>query len=180
MGLLFKVYVLASKFSSFSFFLTLCCSTLHVYHAHFTPQLRHLQKVYTCLRTMIYRAYKSDTYKSFLSDTRMGWLWLVGSLELQVSFAEYSLFYRVLLQKRPIISSSLLVIATSYRPRSFLEAGFRPLCPPVVYFIPLSRTKPAFWISTRFAPGPISQVLPGCRVRHLQYSRKLSVQSVDL
>jgi len=32
----------------------------------------------------------------------MGWLRLVGSLKLQVSFAEYHLFYRALLQKRPI------------------------------------------------------------------------------
>ena len=33
----------------------------------------------------------------------IGWLRLVGSLKLQVSFAEYSLFYRALLQKRSII-----------------------------------------------------------------------------
>jgi len=31
-----------------------------------------------------------------------------------VSFAEYSLFYRVLLQKRPIILRSLLIVATLY------------------------------------------------------------------
>jgi len=43
-----------------------------------------------------------------------GWLWLVGSIELQVSFAEYSLFYRALLQKRPIILSILLIEATPY------------------------------------------------------------------
>jgi len=35
----------------------------------------------------------------------MGWLRLVGSLKLYVSFAEYSLFYRALLQKRPAICS---------------------------------------------------------------------------
>jgi len=46
-----------------------------------------------------------------------------------------------------------------FRPRNFLEAGFRPLCPPLVYFVPLSRTKPAFRISTRTAPGHFSQVL---------------------
>jgi len=46
--------------------------------------------------------------------TCMGWLRLVGSLELQVSFAEYSLFYRALLQKRPIILRNLLVEATPY------------------------------------------------------------------
>ena len=32
----------------------------------------------------------------------MGWLHVVGSLKLQVSFVEYSLFYRALLQKRPV------------------------------------------------------------------------------
>ena len=31
----------------------------------------------------------------------MVWLKLVGSFKFQVSFAEYSLFYRAVLQKRP-------------------------------------------------------------------------------
>jgi len=44
----------------------------------------------------------------------MGWLRLVGSLKLQVSFAEYRLFHRALLQKRPIILRSLRVVATPY------------------------------------------------------------------
>jgi len=44
----------------------------------------------------------------------MGWLRLVGSLKVQVSFAEYSLFYRALVQKRPIILRSLLIVATPY------------------------------------------------------------------
>ena len=44
----------------------------------------------------------------------MGWLRLVGSLKLQVSFAEYRLFYRALLPKRPTILRSLLVEATPY------------------------------------------------------------------
>jgi len=47
-------------------------------------------------------------------NAHMGWLRLVGSLKSQVSFAEYPLFYRALLQKRPIILRSLLVIATPY------------------------------------------------------------------
>ena len=46
--------------------------------------------------------------------SRMGWLPLVGSLKLQVSFAEYRLFYRALLQKTPIILRSLLIEATPY------------------------------------------------------------------
>jgi len=44
----------------------------------------------------------------------MEWLRLVGFLKLQVSFAEYRLLYRSLLQKRPIILRSLLVEATPY------------------------------------------------------------------
>ena len=44
----------------------------------------------------------------------MGWLRLVGSLKLQVSLADYRLFYRALLQKRPIILRSLLIVATPY------------------------------------------------------------------
>jgi len=48
------------------------------------------------------------------SYSYMGWLRLVGSLKLQVSFAEYGLFYRALLQKRPIVSRSLRIVATPY------------------------------------------------------------------
>ena len=48
------------------------------------------------------------------ANVNMGWLRLVGSLKLQVSFAEYSLFYRALLQERPIILRSLLIEATPY------------------------------------------------------------------
>jgi len=49
-----------------------------------------------------------------VKDIGMGWLRLVGSLKWQVSFAEYCLFYRALLQKRPIILRSLLIEATPY------------------------------------------------------------------
>jgi len=41
----------------------------------------------------------------------MGLLRRVGSLKIQVSFAEYSLFYRALLQKRPKNFRSLLIVA---------------------------------------------------------------------
>ena len=44
----------------------------------------------------------------------MGQLRLVDSFKIQVSFAAYSLFYKVLLQKRPIILRSLLIVATPY------------------------------------------------------------------
>ena len=42
----------------------------------------------------------------------MGWLRIVESINLYVSFAEYWLFCRALLQKRPIILSILLTKAT--------------------------------------------------------------------
>jgi len=43
-----------------------------------------------------------------------GWLRLVGSSKLWVSFAEYRVFYRALLQKRPVILRSLRVEGTRY------------------------------------------------------------------
>jgi len=42
----------------------------------------------------------------------MGWLRLVGSLKLQVSFAKEPYKRDYTLQKRPTISRSLLIIAT--------------------------------------------------------------------
>ena len=44
----------------------------------------------------------------------MGWRRSVGSIKLEVSFAEYRLFHRPLLQKKPIILSILLTEATPY------------------------------------------------------------------
>ena len=49
----------------------------------------------------------------------MGWLRLVGSLKSKVSFVEYSLFYRALLQKWPMILWSLLIVATPYQTVSY-------------------------------------------------------------
>ena len=61
----------------------------------------------------------------------MGWLWLVGSLKLQVSFTEYRLFYRALWQKRPIISRSQLIVATPYllkAPAKWIELVQKKKC----------------------------------------------------
>jgi len=44
-------------------------------------------------------------------------------MKLQVSFAEYRLFYRALLQKRPIISRSLLIVATPYRDSNWKKSS---------------------------------------------------------
>jgi len=48
------------------------------------------------------------------STIHMRWLRLVGSLKLWVYFAEYRLFYRASLRKRPIILRGLLIVATPY------------------------------------------------------------------
>ena len=61
-----------------------------------------------------------------ICQMRMGWLRFVGSLKLQVSFAEYSLFCRALLQKRLIIWRSLLLLPPhrSFLSGSYLEVSF--------------------------------------------------------
>ena len=52
-------------------------------------------------------------YKSAIIES-MGWLRLVGSLKLQVSFAKETYTRDDILQKRPIILRSLLIVATPY------------------------------------------------------------------
>ena len=51
--------------------------------------------IYACVPWLI-------CHMTYLAESHMGWLRLVGSIKLQVSFAGYSLFHRSLLQKRPI------------------------------------------------------------------------------
>jgi len=57
-------------------------------------------------------AYEWVTYEWVIS--RMGWLWLVGSIKLPVSFAKEPYKRDDILQKRPIILSILLTVATPY------------------------------------------------------------------
>ena len=49
-----------------------------------------------------------------LYTNRMGWLRLVGSFKLQVSFAKEPYKRDYILQKRPIILRRLLIVATPY------------------------------------------------------------------
>jgi len=48
------------------------------------------------------------------AHANMGWLRLVGSLKIQVSFAKEPYKRYDILQKRPMILSILLIIATPY------------------------------------------------------------------
>jgi len=59
-----------------------------------------------------FRPIPSSISYSMFDVCGMGWLRLVGSFKLQVSFAEYRLFCRALLQQRPILLRSLLLVAT--------------------------------------------------------------------
>ena len=54
-----------------------------------------------------------EDFEAFRSRT-MGWLRLVGSLKLQVSLAKETCKRGYILQKRPIILRSLLIVATPY------------------------------------------------------------------
>ena len=58
--------------------------------------------------------YHTNASQHTHTRSHMGWLRLVGSLQLYVSFAEYRLFSRALAQKRPIIWRSLLIVATPF------------------------------------------------------------------
>ena len=51
----------------------------------------------------------------------MGWLWLVGSIKLQVSFAKEPYKRDDILQKRPIILRGLLIVATPYISASLMR-----------------------------------------------------------
>jgi len=111
-----------------------------------TPLVRPSTCAPTLLCSPLVSSSETEAEHSMYSCTRvitrfrgaMGWLRLVGSLKLQVSFAEHRLFYRALLQKRPIILRSLLLEATPYcllaptvAPFEFLRGGppnGDPLC----------------------------------------------------
>jgi len=57
--------------------------------------------------------YNSRWYGVATIHRLLKWLRFIGSLN--DSFAEYSLFYGALLQKRPIILRSLLIVAIPYQ-----------------------------------------------------------------
>ena len=57
---------------------------------------------------------EGDCQDKTSTTTLMGWLWLVGSIKLQVSFAKEPYKTDDILQKRTIILSILLTVATPY------------------------------------------------------------------
>jgi len=59
-------------------------------------------------------SFSHTMHELLLCLSPVGWLRLVSSFKIQVSFAEYSLFHRALWQKRPMFLGSLLIVATPY------------------------------------------------------------------
>jgi len=72
----------------------------------------HVYK-YACIHVFMHACMYNNMSRK-CANVYMGWLRLVGSLQIQVSFAEYNLFNRALLQRRPIILRSLLIVATPH------------------------------------------------------------------
>jgi len=109
---------------------TLCDGGLEL--AHICNTLQHTSAAHSTQWCMIEwgcivnwnAVYNAATYCNILQHAatccnklhavapNMGWLRFVGSLKLLVSFAEYCLLYGALLQKRPVILRSLLIVAT--------------------------------------------------------------------
>jgi len=88
-------------------FITLHTDTSHIWMRH-SFVTHHTDMSHIWMRYW-FMTHHTDTIG--VSDG-MGWLRSVASLQLQVSFAEYRLFDRTLLQKRPISLSILLTEAT--------------------------------------------------------------------
>jgi len=96
----------------------ICICTWAVYtyayaHGLYTHMHTHSGRM-GCIHIFIHTYQHICVYVNMCVRVCMGWLRLVGSLKLQVSFAEHRLFYRALLQKRPILLRSLLIVATKY------------------------------------------------------------------
>ena len=87
------------------------------------------------IQNIVCRRIQPDLHGSFAKETcnfkficsalqtviTMGWLRLVGSLKLQVSFAKEPCKSDYILRKRPVILRSLLIVTTSYTHISHLQ-----------------------------------------------------------
>ena len=101
-------------------FVCILCGRWVVY-PHTNESRIHIPDLYRSVMThpcMWHDSFIRVTWLIRIDLIRMGWLRWVGSLKLQVSFAEYRLFYRALSQKRPMILRSLLIVSTPYKMQS--------------------------------------------------------------
>jgi len=79
--------------------------------------------------SMHYMSHMCDMTHSFVASTHddTGWLRLVGSIKLFVSFAKEPYRRDDILQKRPVILSILLTVATPYHSRKRLDLKYLDL-----------------------------------------------------
>jgi len=79
--------------------------------------LQHTATLCNALQILHHTASHCNTLQHCNTATGaiMEWQWLVYSFKIYVSFAEYGLFYKALLQKRPMFLRSLLIGVTSCR-----------------------------------------------------------------
>jgi len=85
----------------------------HIYIYKYILQLTHVGTNGTCICTYI-SLLPERLLHAFAAMRDMGWIRLVGSLKSQVSFAKEPYKRDDILQKRPIILRSLLIVATLY------------------------------------------------------------------
>jgi len=70
-------------------------------------------------------------------------------------------------------------ILTHTAPEASWRRGFDPCTPLRFDLYHYLEQNGYFWLVPELAPGPSSQVLPGCRVRHPCYSQKLFVRPIS-
>ena len=107
-----------------------------------------LQKRPVILRSLLIVATLSATYRGPNDSAiqrgpkeschTMGWLRLVGSLKLLVSFGKEPYKRDDILQKRPIILRSLLIVASPYTKSDFLELLLVCVCVCVCMYVSLA------------------------------------------
>jgi len=85
--------------------------TNHNFTCDVTSWLIHIHTTSTTAFILHWSHMNDACHTHTWNISHMGWLWLVGSLQIQVAL-QNSLFYRALLRKKPVFFGSLLMVAT--------------------------------------------------------------------
>jgi len=108
-----------------------------------------------CLRTCVWMSsghYGTQPFVTlpYVGRYTMGWLRLVGSLKLEVSFAKEAYKRDDILQKRPMILRSLLIVATPHRINCYTTLQFATLPHDAIHYLIHRYTTPQFAPSCPF------------------------------
>jgi len=90
------------------------CIYIYMYIYTYLDIVKFMRNLHVNINSYLSFTYTQELGLKACTDASTGWLRLVGSLKLYVSLESVGLFCRALLQQRPIISRSLLVVATPY------------------------------------------------------------------